>query len=87
MTIEYRTVGDVALVTLNRPEFYNTINKELAASLREAIGQAGRDARAIVLTGAGEAFSAGADLKALLREHGEQAVSYTHLTLPTILRV
>lgn len=58
--------GNVALVTLNRPEAMNAINTEMAQSLSRVFSELDSDAetRVIVLTGAGEkAFSAGADLK------------------------
>lgn len=58
--------GNVALVTLNRPEAMNAINTEMAQSLSRVFSELDSDdeTRVIVLTGAGEkAFSAGADLK------------------------
>lgn len=55
-----------AVVTLNRPERYNALNHALVADLREQMEklEAEDDVRAIVLTGAGKAFCAGADLNA-----------------------
>ncbi len=55
-----------AVLTLNRPEVLNSINQELIAELRAAIAEVARDdgVRALVLTGAGRAFCAGADLAA-----------------------
>ena len=56
----------IGLITLNRPEALNTFN----AAIREGLGEAYRrcdedDAvRVIILTGAGKAFCAGADLSA-----------------------
>ena len=57
--------GAVALVTINRPATRNALSGEVAAALHEALvaAAADRDVRAVVLTGAGGAFSAGADLK------------------------
>lgn len=54
----------VATVTMNRPEKHNAFNAELVADLREAFGHLARNplVRAVVLTGAGDSFSAGADL-------------------------
>jgi 2-(1,2-epoxy-1,2-dihydrophenyl)acetyl-CoA isomerase len=56
----------VAKVTLNRPETLNAWTGELAHELIEVLDGLDQDAevRAIVITGAGRAFSAGADLKA-----------------------
>ncbi len=65
-TVLYETDGAVAVITLNRPDALNSFDKEMRADLVEATGQARDDAaiRAVVLTGAGRCFSAGADLKA-----------------------
>ena len=65
MLLEER-VGEVAVLTLNRPESRNALNGELIGQLGARLGAlAGDDsARAIVLTGAGDrAFCAGMDLK------------------------
>ena len=57
--------GQVALLTLNRPETRNCLSEDMIAALHAAIGEiGGSDAvRAIVITGAGSAFSSGHDLK------------------------
>jgi crotonobetainyl-CoA hydratase len=59
--------GAVALLTLNRPESMNAINSELARELGDAVAEFAADdsLRVAVLTGAGRAFCAGADLKVL----------------------
>jgi enoyl-CoA hydratase/carnithine racemase len=62
--ITWQTDGPVLLLTLNRPDQMNAISRELEAELHEALRLAEGDdeIRAIVLTGAGSAFSAGYDL-------------------------
>jgi enoyl-CoA hydratase len=56
-------VGDVTTIELRRPERRNALNTALGDALREAVLQAAADdVRAIVLTGAGTVFCAGADL-------------------------
>jgi enoyl-CoA hydratase len=59
--------GPVALLTLNRPDARNSLSEELLAAITAALRDIGdSDAvRAIVLTGAGSAFSSGHDLKEL----------------------
>lgn len=66
MSVEYRMDGDVAVVTLNRPDRFNAIEASLAEGVIDAMGRAGEDARAVVLTGAGKAFCSGADLAEML---------------------
>ncbi len=60
----YERRGAVAWVTLNRPEKRNAINAGVLAGLDDALGQAlaDREARVVVLTGAGPSFCAGYDL-------------------------
>jgi enoyl-CoA hydratase/carnithine racemase len=59
--------GPVAVLTLNRPEARNCLSEDLIAAIHAAIAEIGAaDAvRAIVITGAGSAFSSGHDLKEL----------------------
>lgn len=59
------TEGSIRLLTLNRPEKLNAINDALSHALKSAIKEAVSDdnVSVILLTGAGRAFSAGADLK------------------------
>ena len=61
----YERDGHVALLTLNRPAALNAVNAALADELGGLLEQAVADdgVRAIVVTGAGRAFCAGADLK------------------------
>ena len=61
--------GPVLVLTLNDPERANPLSTAMVAGLSEALERAASDAdvRAIVLTGAGRHFSAGADLEALER--------------------
>ena len=62
----------VATLTLNRPERHNAFDDALIAALTDALeGLASRpDVRAVVLTGAGRSFSAGADLAWMQRMAG-----------------
>jgi enoyl-CoA hydratase/carnithine racemase len=59
--------GPVALLTLNRPEARNSLSAALIAAVTGAVRDIGAsdDVRAVVITGAGSAFSSGHDLKEL----------------------
>ena len=55
----------VATIKLNRPEVLNAMNKQLWLDFQAALADAGNDpqVKALIITGEGRAFSAGADLK------------------------
>ena len=63
------TKGQVALLTLNRPEKLNALDNELLAAIVAALDSIELDpaVRAVVVTGEGRAFSAGADIVAFQR--------------------
>lgn len=62
----YEVRGHVALITLNRPEAMNSVNRALSTALGEGLekAQADPEVRVVVLTATGRAFCAGMDLKA-----------------------
>ena len=57
--------GSVQVLTLNRPERLNALSNQLLARLSDALDGADADpgVRAVVITGAGRAFCAGADIR------------------------
>src|ERR671919_1054580 len=57
--------GAIVTLTLNRPDKLNAIDGAMLDALDEALGEieGDREIRAVILTGAGRAFSAGADIK------------------------
>ena len=63
--IIYERKGQIAYLTLNRPEKLNALNAELMVEFREAMGvvEADNDVRALIITGAGRAFSSGFDIQ------------------------
>jgi 2-(1,2-epoxy-1,2-dihydrophenyl)acetyl-CoA isomerase len=69
-TVNLLRAGAVARIEMNRPDRMNAWNRQFAADLRAAIEATGGDpgVRSVVLTGAGRAFSTGADLKESLEE-------------------
>ncbi len=67
MTVKYVTLelcGRIAMLTLNRPDLLNSLNVEMAEDTRAALAHVRSlpDVRALVVTGAGRAFCAGAEL-------------------------
>ncbi|HZE65085.1 MAG TPA: crotonase/enoyl-CoA hydratase family protein [Sporichthyaceae bacterium] len=92
--------GHVLVVTINRPEARNAVDRDVCVGIGDAVEQAEADPniRALILTGAGDqAFCAGADLKAMARgerilpegkEHWSFAGFANHFTSkPTIAAV
>ncbi|HEV2858736.1 MAG TPA: crotonase/enoyl-CoA hydratase family protein [Solirubrobacterales bacterium] len=65
--VRYERRGAAAVLTIDRPGRRNAIDAATAAALRQGLEafEADEAARVLVLTGSGEAFCAGADLKAL----------------------
>ena len=66
-TIIYQAGGGIGRITLNRPQAMNALTPAMLKELKAAVLAAGKDGdvKVIVLTGAGRAFCAGVDLKAL----------------------
>jgi enoyl-CoA hydratase len=76
VTVHYEADGPVVIVTIDRPEVANAIDRPTAEALADAFRRfdADEDATVAVLTGANETFCAGADLKAM-REPGAPRAS------------
>ena len=55
----------IATITMNRPEVFNSFNREMALLLQDELDKCEKDStvRAIVISGKGKAFCAGQDLK------------------------
>ena len=64
-TIQVKIENKIAFITLNRPEVFNSFNREMALDLQGVLDDCDKneEVRAIVLTGNGKAFCAGQDLK------------------------
>lgn len=63
-TIKYEKNGNIAVLTIDRPEALNALNREVLRDLSDCIAVAGEDEEVfvLILTGAGRAFVAGADI-------------------------
>jgi enoyl-CoA hydratase len=86
----------VALITVNDPDRRNAVTEEISAGLRLAVENAQNDpnVHAVVVTGAGKAFCAGADLSALgaaaedgLRRLYDGFLAIAECALPTVAAV
>ncbi|MDV3127734.1 enoyl-CoA hydratase [Mycobacterium sp. 21AC1] len=86
----------VALITINDPDHRNAVTLEISTALRAAVdeAEANADVHAVIVTGAGKAFCAGANLTALgeATEDGLRAIydgflAIANCALPTIAAV
>ena len=64
-SIELKIENNIAYITLNRPEVFNSFNRKMALRLQDVLDscEKNHDVRAMVLAGYGKAFCAGQDLK------------------------
>lgn len=71
----------VALLTLNRPDTLNALDREILLALEAVVGEVARDSsvRALVLTGEGRAFAAGADIEAMSHMSPREAQEFSRL--------
>lgn len=71
-TLLFEVRDQTGFITLNRPEKFNSFNREMALALQDALDACKQDTvRAVLITGAGKAFSAGQDIGELV---GEQRI-------------
>ncbi len=63
-SIELKTENQIAFITLNRPDVFNSFNREMAFLMQDTLDICAKDdnIRAIVITGNGKAFCAGQDI-------------------------
>ena len=71
-SILYTIEDGIAILTLNRPDKYNSFNREMALRLQERLNDAATDPniRCVYLTGAGKAFCAGQDIAEIVDPGG-----------------
>src|SRR5260370_5024803 len=94
-TLLYEVRDGVAWITLTRPEAANTVTVEMCSELMRAALRAGEDraVRVVVLTGAGQTFSAGGDLKAFaaagdaMPSHIKEVTTYLHAPISQLARM
>ncbi|MCL6284303.1 enoyl-CoA hydratase-related protein [Ruegeria sp. 2012CJ41-6] len=98
-TITLEIADTLAILTLNRPEKMNALTSQMRAEIAFAMHEAAKSARAIVLTGAGDAFCTGQDLgdagsagridleRTLRDEYGPMLAAIYECPVPTIAAV
>ena len=90
-TVLIEDQGPVRVLTFNRPEQLNALNHELGQEMMDALAGAEEEpsVRAVVLTGAGRAFSAGADLSTFAKMAAQNDAasrdSFTTLQFPRVM--
>jgi enoyl-CoA hydratase len=71
----------IVTVEISRPEALNALNNELLLELESCIAHLGEDStnRAVILTGSGKAFVAGADIAAMKTYNSDQAAEFSRI--------
>jgi 2-(1,2-epoxy-1,2-dihydrophenyl)acetyl-CoA isomerase len=71
-SILFEINNNIAFITLNRPEKFNSFNREMALSLQKRLQEAdaNKEVRGVYITGAGKAFCAGQDLAEVVDVNG-----------------
>lgn len=71
-SILFEIKNSICFITLNRPEKFNSFNREMALSLQERLKEAdsNKEVRCVYITGAGKAFCAGQDLAEVVDPNG-----------------
>jgi len=78
-TVIYEKEGNVAIMTLNRPEVKNAFDRTMMTEMDLVLTEVARDvdARALIITGAGKAFCTGADIAYLMSVGAEHTLHMT----------
>lgn len=102
-TVGYALSDGIATITLNRPAVMNALNRPMRLAITEGLSRAASEARVLVLTGTGRAFSSGQDLadpalagrpdlgavigRVLAEEYEPMLAALTGLPIPSIAAV
>jgi enoyl-CoA hydratase/3-hydroxyacyl-CoA dehydrogenase len=80
-TVRLSKENNIAIITMNRPEAMNALNSKVLSDLKEIITQVEEDNEiaAVILTGEGKAFVAGADIKEMMTKNPMEAREFTFL--------
>ena len=98
-TLTFDVTDGLAVITLNRPDKMNALTTQMRAEIEHAFTQGGKQARCVVITGAGRAFCSGQDLgdggtaaamdleRTLRDEYAPMLRAITNCPVPTIAAV
>ncbi|SHF48301.1 Enoyl-CoA hydratase/carnithine racemase [Arenibacter palladensis] len=80
--------GDIGIITLNRPSRYNAVTDDVVNGITTAINKIRKDddIRAVVITGAGKGFCAGADMAVFGQITPEEGRAYITSTYQPLMR-
>ena len=87
--IEFKIDGTTAQITMNRPEALNALNSQVFVELNSALDEIEKNnnLRALIITGSGKAFVAGADIAEMSEMNEEQAFEFAKTGHNTFNRV
>jgi len=80
-SVTVEKLNNTAIITLNRPETLNAIDKSLLLDLENALHEASqqKDVKVIILTGTGKSFASGGDIASMSKFSAEEAKDFAHL--------
>jgi enoyl-CoA hydratase len=80
-TVQLKKEDKIAFITMNRPEALNALNSKVLSDLGDVIKQLEKDddISAVILTGEGRAFVAGADIREMMEKNPIEARNFTYL--------
>lgn len=88
-SVLFEIKDSIGFITLNRPEKFNSFNREMALAMQEALDKCkGAAVRCVYITGSGKAFSAGQDIGELVGENkiGIKQILSEHYN-PIVMRI
>ncbi|AZQ43802.1 enoyl-CoA hydratase-related protein [Nonlabens ponticola] len=89
-SIQLEINNGIAQITLNRPQVFNSFNKEMAFAMQDALDRCKQgDVRAVMITGSGKAFCAGQDIQEITdpeKNPGFEAILDDHYN-PIVTRI
>ena len=87
--VEVTKQGNIGIITMNRPEALNALSSAVFADLTKALDQVEHDddVYVVIITGAGRAFVAGADIGEMAHMNVEEGLSFSELGNGLLMRV